>query len=88
MIKRKITEKEKEMVNGGITVEETKEPVVEVRDKFLLTIKEAAAYFSIGEKKMRRLAEEHTGDFAVINGNRYLIIRTKFEQFLLETSTI
>lgn len=43
MIKRKITDKEKEMVNGGITVEETKEPVVEVRDKFLLTIKEAAA---------------------------------------------
>ena len=88
MIKRKITDKEKEMVNGGITVEETKEPVVEVHDKFLLTIKEAAAYFSIGEKKLRRLAEEHTGDFAVINGNRYLIIRTKFEQFLLETSTI
>ncbi|WP_303834015.1 excisionase [Ruminococcus flavefaciens] len=46
------------------------------------------SYFSIGEKKLRRLAEEHTGDFAVINGNRYLIIRTKFEQFLLETSTI
>ena len=88
MIKRKITDKEKEMVNGGITVEETKEPVVEVRDKFLLTIKEASNYLSIGEKKLRRLAEEHTGDFALINGNRYLIIRTKFEQFLLETSTI
>jgi excisionase family DNA binding protein len=54
----------------------------------MLTIKEASNYFSIGEKKLRRLAEEHTGDFAVINGNRYLIIRTKFEQFLLETSTI
>ncbi len=69
-------------------MEETKEPVVPVGDKYMLTIKEASNYFSIGEKKLRRLAEEHTGDFAVINGNRYLIIRTKFEQFLLETSTI
>ncbi len=43
MRKRKITDKEKEMMNGGIAVEETKEPVVEVRDKFLLTIKDAAA---------------------------------------------
>ena len=57
-------------------------------EKYMLTIKEASNYFSIGEKKLRRLAEYHTGDFAVINGNRYLIIRTKFEQFLLETSTI
>ena len=88
MIKHKITDKEKAMVNGGNTVEETKEPIVAVGDKYMLTIKEASNYFSIGEKKLRRLAEEHTGDFAVINGNRYLIIRTKFEQFLLETSTI
>ena len=88
MIKHKITDKEKAMVNGGSAVEETKEPVVPVSDKYMLTIKEASNYFSIGEKKLRRLAEEHTGNFAVINGNRYLIIRTKFEQFLLETSTI
>ena len=88
MIKHKITDKEKAMMNGGITVEETNEPVIPVGDKYMLTIKEASNYFSIGEKKLRRLAEEHTGDFAVINGNRYLIIRTKFEQFLLETSTI
>ena len=88
MIKHKITDKEKAMVNGGNTVEEPKEPVIAVGDKYMLTIKEASNYFSIGEKKLRRLAEEHTGDFAVINGNRYLIIRTKFEQFLLETSTI
>ena len=62
--------------------------VLKASEKYMLTIREASAYFSIGEKKLRRLAEEHTGDFAVINGNRYLIIRTKFEQFLLETSTI
>ncbi len=88
MIKHKITDKEKATVSCGSAVEETKEPVVSVGDKYMLTIKEASNYFSIGEKKLRRLAEYHTGDFAVINGNRYLIIRTKFEQFLLETSTI
>lgn len=57
-------------------------------EKYTLTVNEAAAYFNIGIKKMRRLAEDHTGDFAVQSGNRYLVIRTKFEQFLQETSTI
>ena len=28
---------------------------------------------------MRRLAEDNLGDFAVYSGNRYLIIRSKFE---------
>lgn len=59
-----------------------------LNEKYTLTVSEAAAYFNIGIKKMRRLAEDHTGDFAVQSGNRYLIIRTKFEQFLFETSTI
>ena len=51
-------------------------------------VKEAASYFNIGVKKMRRLAEEHTSSFSIYSGNRYLIIRTKFEEFLVETSTI
>ena len=61
---------------------------IPVNEKYALTIKEAAAYFNIGIKKMRRLAEDQMGDFAVLSGNRYLIIRTKFEEFLKETSTI
>ena len=88
MIKHKITDKVKAMVNGGSAVEETKEPVVEVRDKFLLTIKEAAAYFSIGEKKMRRLAEDNLGTYAVFSGNRYLVIRPKFEEYICKSSTL
>ncbi len=80
MIKRKTTDKEKKMVNGGITVEETKEPVVPVPDKFLLTIKEAAAYFSIGETKMRRMAEDNLGTYAVFSGNRYLVISLSSSQ--------
>lgn len=61
---------------------------IPLNEKYTLTIKEAAAYFNIGVKKMRRLAEENTDGFSVLCGNRYLIIRTKFEEFLAETSTI
>ena len=57
-------------------------------EKYLLTIKEAGEYFNIGVKKMRRLAEENLGVFSVYIGNRYLINRTKFEEFLCNTSTI
>lgn len=61
---------------------------IPLNEKYTLTIKEAAAYFNIGVKKMRRLAEEHTSSFSIYSGNRYLIIRTRFEEFLVETSTI
>ena len=43
---------------------------------------------NIGIKKMRRLAEDNIGRFAVYSGNRYLIIRPKFEQFLNNSSTV
>ena len=61
---------------------------VSVCETYMLTIKEAAEYFSIGTKKMRRLAEDNLGRFAVYSGNRYLIIRTKFEKFVDESSAI
>ena len=57
-------------------------------EKYTLSIKEAAAYFNIGIKKMRRLAEGNIGCFALVSGNRYLIIRTKFEEYLQNNSTI
>lgn len=58
-------------------------------EKYALTIKEAAAYFNIGVVKMRRLAEPEDDNspmppYAVYAGNRYLIIRTAFEQYMLE----
>ena len=62
--------------------------VVPVVEKYMLTMREAAEYFNIGVKKMRRLAEDNLGLFAVYNGNRYLIIRTKFEKFLEESSAV
>lgn len=67
---------------------EDKSIVVPVSEKFMLSIKEASAYFSIGTKKMRRLAEDNIGEFAVCSGNRYLIIRAKFEKFIEESSAV
>lgn len=65
-----------------------KEALVPVCEKYTLTIKEAAAYFNIGIKKMRRLAEENTGRFSVFCGNKFLSIRPKFEKFIDESSEI
>ena len=57
-------------------------------EKYMLTIKEAASYFNIGTKKMRRIAEDNLGNIAVFCGNRFLIVRPKFEEFILNSSEI
>ncbi len=59
-----------------------------VGEKYMLTIKEAASYFNIGTKKMRRIAEDNLGNVAVFCGNRFLIVRPKFEEFILNSSEI
>ena len=72
-------------MNDNPTTENTGLPLGE---KYALTIKEAAIYFNIGNKKLRRLAEENLGRFAAESGNRFLIIRPKFEQFLAQSTTV
>jgi excisionase family DNA binding protein len=62
--------------------------VLPISEKYALTIKEAAIYFNIGNKKLRRLAENNLGRFALESGNRFLIIRPKFEQFLSQSTSI
>ena len=62
--------------------------IVPVKEKYTLTIKEAAAYFNIVIKKLRRIAEDNLGIVAVYCGNRFLIIRPKFEEFILNSSEI
>ncbi len=57
-------------------------------ERYTLSIKEAAVYFNIGIKKMRRLAEDHLDEFAVMSGNRYLIIRQMFEDYLMSNKEI
>ena len=68
-------------------IKEESKPLVSVCEKYTLTIR-AAVYFNIGIKKMRRLAEENTGRFSVFSGNKYLIIRHKFEKFIDDSSEI
>ena len=71
-----------------VSVERTENKAVSLKDKYLLTIKEAAFYFNIGTKKMRRIAEDNLGNVAVFCGNRFLIVRPKFEDFILNSSEI
>lgn len=68
--------------------ESTEADRMPLSEKYALTIKEAAIYFNIGNKKLRRLAENNLGRFALESGNRFLIIRPKFEQFLSQSTSI
>ena len=51
-------------------------------EKYTLTVEEAAAYFRIGEHKLRRLISEKNADYLLWNGNRVQIKREKFEKFV------
>ena len=58
-------------------------PEVPIWEKYSLTVEEAAAYFHIGENKLRRLmAEDDDADYVLYNGNRAQIKRRKFEEYL------
>lgn len=51
--------------------------------RYTLTIDEAARYYHIGESKLRSIIDGNPqGDFYVMNGNRALIKREKFEHYL------
>ena len=51
-------------------------------EKINLTIKEAAALFGIGEKKIIELTEDESCPYVLYNGNKRLIKRKKFEKYL------
>ena len=56
---------------------------VPIWEKYALTIREAAEYFHIGEKRMKKIVEQNReSDFVVMLGNRAMIKRKSFEQFL------
>ena len=67
------------MTSGAFRVKES----IPVKDKFLLTINEASEYFNIGQKNMRRIAEDHLDSFALMHGNRILIIRSRCEEYII-----
>ena len=60
-------------------------------EKYMLTVDEAIQYFGIGEKKIRMLISENTDTdycFTVQIGNKSLINRHKFEEFLNQTTSL
>ena len=60
---------------------------VPVYKKVLLTVEEASDYSGFGENKVRNLIKEKNANFVVNNGNRHLIMREKFEQYILNMET-
>ena len=62
---------------------------IPVWEKYALTLREAAEYFHIGEKKMRQIVDDHMGaNFLLESGNRVMIKRKLFEEFLDGASVI
>jgi ribosomal 50S subunit-recycling heat shock protein len=56
---------------------------VPIWEKYTLTIEEASKYFRIGEKKLRKLAEENIDSgWVIVNGNRIQIKRKLFEKII------
>ena len=56
---------------------------IPVWERYTLSVEEAAAYFRIGENKLRRIiSENQNADFILWNGNRSQIKRKKFEKYI------
>lgn len=61
----------------------TNNTAVPIWEKYTLTIEEASKYFRIGEKKLRKLAEENLdAGWVIVNGNRVQIKRKQFEKII------
>ena len=62
---------------------------VPIWEKYTLSIEEASRYFRIGEKKLRKLAEENLDSgWVIVNGNRIQIKRKQFEKVIDNLDTI
>ena len=61
---------------------------VPVWEKCTLTIEEAAAYFGIGQNKLRELTEDPNCKFVLWVGTKRLIKRKLFEQYLDRTFSV
>ena len=73
------------------TEAKVKRKMVPIWEKYMLTVDEAVQYFGIGEKKIRMLISENADSdfcFTVQVGNKSLINRHKFEEFLNQTTSL
>ena len=62
---------------------------IPVWERYTLSIEESAAYFRIGENKLRKIVSENKdADYLLWNGNRPQIKRKKFEQLIDRLSVV
>ena len=61
---------------------------VPIYEKSNLTLEEAAAYFNIGVNKLRELSDDDKCSFVLWVGNKRLIKRKQFEDYLSRTYSI
>lgn len=58
-------------------------------EQYLLSISEAAAYFRIGENKLRSIVNaDKDAEFILWNGNRAQIKKKKFEEYIDKLNVI
>lgn len=58
-------------------------------NKYTLTVEEAAVYFGIGEKTLRRFIKEHSdADFIIYNGTKIHIKKNLFEKYIDANITV
>lgn len=58
-------------------------------EKYTLSIEDAAAYFRVGENKLRKIiAENPDADFVLWNGTRAQIKRVLFEKYIDKLNVI
>ena len=77
------------MANNKLNIEGKNYSDIPVWRRYTLTIEEAARYYHIGEGKLRTLIDTHPNeDFYVMNGNRALIKREKFERYLDQATAV
>lgn len=64
-------------------------PKIPFWERYTLSIEEAAAYFRIGENKLRKIVSENKdADFVLWNGTRSQIKRKKFENYIDKLNVI
>lgn len=70
-------------------MKETEQKSLLISEKYNLTIKEAVEYFNIGEKNIRKIvADNPDAEYILMVGNKVLLKRKLFEQFIDETGSI
>lgn len=77
------------LADAGIKVGDFYTTDVPIPEKYALNIKEAVAYFGIGERKLRKLVDANEfANWFFMNGTKILIKRKQFEKYLDEASYI